>query len=65
MIQPGEVRKYPKITKIEGYNTRFRTFLRPSSRRFGMRSWDMRGHCKAVTWLGEYMNVFTFISEQF
>ena len=41
----------PKTAKIEGYNTRFRTFPGPSSERHGVPPTDMVGHWKGFKWL--------------
>ena len=67
MTRPGgEVIKVQKTAKIEGYNTRFRTFLRlelrtPRDTSEGRGSSLERSHVA----LNEYMDAFTFIPRQF
>ena len=67
-IWPGPVKykNVPKITKIEGYNTRFRNFPRSEIR---MPRDASQGHGRSlekshVAWK-EHVDAFTFISRQF
>ena len=52
MTRPEKVKNVIKTVKIEGYNTRFRTFPSQSSEHHGMRCRAMEGHSKRVMWLG-------------
>ena len=52
---PEKSKNVPKTAKIEGYNTRFRTFLGSRSERHEMPPKDMWGHWKWVMWLGTNM----------
>ena len=66
MTRHRKVQKCLKTTKIEGYNTRFRTSPRPELRTsrdasYGHERSLERSH---VAW-NEYVNAFTFISRQF
>ena len=49
---PKKSKNVTKTTKIEGYNTQFRTFWGSSYEHHGMPSSDIEGHWKGVMWLG-------------
>ena len=56
MTRLGKISKCRKTAKVEGYNTRFRTFSVSELRSRVMPPRDVGGNCKAVTWLG--MNIW-------
>ena len=55
--RPGleKSKNVPKIAKVEGHNTCFRTFPGSDSELYRMPPRDMVGHWKRVMWLGTKM----------